>query len=816
MRSHLRGHWRLKRTRSFHPDEESFLKGSDFSHAPLEVNYDGESHRTIAFFTTRPTLPAGIRTFSSGYISEHRLDWFGNDETDSDVSSEDVEDQVDSIATEEERYTNIGDLILDTETLCEKCQGLNIESISTESGYLHLTLDVIKRQANICRLCNALFDMQGLKSPEWTLDRYQVVFSFRPQPAHTSDSGHFVYGSREHMTNYLYVDVIDTRPNESSQVPRGYSRQGILCFTDKNDIARESGVPWLRPIGNHTASATSLKTAKGWLEECSRTESRHHFGSANTDIVRPIHANVQVPPVEVYHTCEMPERAHGDLPEKFAAEGPARLLYITDPSVENSPIRLIETHGAEYSYATLSYCWGKTGDEWLCTKHKLDHYLHAIDRKTLPATIRDCIVIAANLDIRYIWIDALCIIQDSASDWATESAKMGGIYYGSLVTIAAAASEDSNGGCFNRISRPRFRNDVQKDRRPVDDFVYFESVLQNGSKSRLYLFTDSYFYSYFPYDEIYDEQVINSPLARRAWVFQEQMLSQRIIYFAQSQLFWECAHCRLSEDNWPQKQASRIYPILSYTAPMTTDEVLRGWYSDALHTYSARSLTYSTDKLVAISAAAKATYLNRHVDYFAGLWKDCIIPGLLWRRSGPGRKIRSYGCPSWSWASQESSVNYSNHISGFDPSDDQDPATYQVRVIDVHVETDPTRPFGDVQSGYLKLDTLISEGWIVRRSLRPNKEFRDVISSTPDRTDIWPSAAVMDDEEHEGYRVTVAFLGDHISGWMALLLKPVPDKEQTYRRVGILLQCKWLLWQDRPLENPWRCRTVKQKLITIV
>jgi hypothetical protein len=429
----------------------------------------------------------------------------------------------------------------------------------------------------------------------------------------------------------------------------------------------------LRSIGRNTSSVHSLHIARRWLEECLKTEGQQVLKSAYSDESRWKRKSMRVPPVEVDHAWGMPERAPIYQAEDFTHEGPTRLLCIVDPGeIQKSRVHLIETHDTVYAYATLSYCWGRSGDEWLCTAHNLDRYLCDVDRKTLPATVSDCIVIAANLGIRYIWVDALCIIQDNDSDWATESAKMGGIYYGSLLTIAAAASSHSNGGCFNKTSRPRFSIEIPKGNLSTDwkaqyprsDLVGLESTLQDGSKSRLYFITGNSDPYYFAHDELYEQEVIHGPLARRAWVFQEQMLSRRILYFTQSQLFWECEHCRLSEDNWPQRQADHIYPIIAYEEPMSTAKVVEKWYMEAVETYSARSLTRVTDRLVAISAAAKATYSNRRIDYCAGLWKDCIMAGLLWTRDSPGRKSRRYACPSWSWASQETRVSY-RHIEAY-------------------------------------------------------------------------------------------------------------------------------------------------------
>jgi hypothetical protein len=375
---------------------------------------------------------------------------------------------------------------------------------------------------------------------------------------------------------------------------------------------------------------------------------------------------------------------------------------------------------------------------------------------------------------------------------------MGRIYHGSLLTIAASASSHSDGGCFNRYSRPRFSNDEQKPilRGPPiahytrSDMVCLESVLQNGSNSRLYIITGTS----SPYsgtsDFLYSTEVDSGPLSYRAWVFQEQMLSRRILYYAKSQLFWECEHCRLSEDNWPQTQADRLYPVVAFEKPMSTSEVIEKWYRETVERYSARDLSHPTDKLVAISAAAEATYLNRNVEYLAGLWKDCIIEGLLWSRCSPGCKIRCYACPSWSWASQDTTVSY-DYIRGYE-GHGQSVNGSQIydhwpKIIDAHTETEPETRFGDVKSGYIKLDTLVTSGWVMRYDAedRVHARHREFIFSTPGRNDVWSSTAIMDDDDHQESKCTVAFLGLRFGGWIALLLKPVVGRERTYQRVGI-------------------------------
>lgn len=571
-------------------------------------------------------------------------------------------------------------------------------------------------------------------------------------------------------------------------------------------------------------------------------ETEHHSASKYTDRYsrKVVSSYLEIPPGDLVQVQSTPQFAHTEPPQKFATGGPARLLVITDPDdVDDSNVHLIQTNGGHYDYATLSYCWGKADPVWQCTRSNVDQYLSRIDCKRLPATICNSIVIAAKLGIRYLWIDSLCIIQDSDLDWTTEAAKMGAIYHQSVVTIAAANSSDSGGGCFNTISHPRFGEATQfpksrlqlertsrEDQRPDvvslhpedrgNGLVCLESLLQSGQKSRLYIVTGL---GSSPNDGAYNAEVLHSPLSIRAWVFQEQVLSRRTLYFAQSQLFWECEHCRLSEDNWQQRQNDHIYPILAYNKPLSTYGVIQGWYQDTVGPYSTRNLTQKKDKLIAISAVARATYINRKVEYLAGLWKDCILAGLLWRRCSPGRKSKIYPCPSWSWASQESSVDYglvlnrSNRVLPIQPE-----------IIEAHVETDPTNPFGNVKNGYLKLHTLVTVGWVMRsgwqlssgRNSRRNTggagrssaSAQELIFLNKSSTCIWRAVAMMDDDDYSGHKVRVAFLSHSYRNLVALVLEPVISEWQTFRRVGIME------WENSPGPSalkaglPWRQETI--------
>jgi len=69
----------------------------------------------------------------------------------------------------------------------------------------------------------------------------------------------------------------------------------------------------------------------------------------------------------------------------------------------------------------------------------------------LPSTFQDAVRITKSLQVRYLWIDSLCIIQDDFSDWEREASLMGNVYANSFLTIAASSSTDDSSGCLLSI-----------------------------------------------------------------------------------------------------------------------------------------------------------------------------------------------------------------------------------------------------------------------------------------------------------------------------------------------------------------------------
>lgn len=112
--------------------------------------------------------------------------------------------------------------------------------------------------------------------------------------------------------------------------------------------------------------------------------------------------------------------------------------------------RLYETQREAVAYATLTYCWDKS-QPLTTERENLKRMVQGIKWQDIPRTIQDAIQITMALDLRYLWVDALCIVQDDEEDWQSQAPQMGAIYSRSFVTISAAEASSSDGG----ILRPR-------------------------------------------------------------------------------------------------------------------------------------------------------------------------------------------------------------------------------------------------------------------------------------------------------------------------------------------------------------------------
>jgi hypothetical protein len=149
------------------------------------------------------------------------------------------------------------------------------------------------------------------------------------------------------------------------------------------------------------------------------------------------------------------ERKHSSCPAKGSPNVPTRVLDVSPEEKPGGPkLRLHEFEpGANAAWATLSYVWGGA-QSFMTVDSNIEQYREGIDEQTLGQTIRDAITVTRELGLRYLWVDSLCIIQDSDADKAKEIYNMQHNYQSAFITIAAVSSESAYQGFLNTKDLP--------------------------------------------------------------------------------------------------------------------------------------------------------------------------------------------------------------------------------------------------------------------------------------------------------------------------------------------------------------------------
>jgi hypothetical protein len=400
---------------------------------------------------------------------------------------------------------------------------------------------------------------------------------------------------------------------------------------------------------------------------------------------------------------------------------PARLLNLTPIQRHSeSGIRLIETEtGSLYQYACLSHRWDNAVQCHKTTTRNLSKFLDFLNLEKLLASFRDAVSIARDLSIPYLWIDSLCIIQhgDGGKDLDKEIAKMGSIYHNSRLTIAAVASPNSSGGCFVKYMCPDICFLVSKNTNEA--YLIGARVLdRKGRRVSTDVFNNYY------------------PLLSRAWVFQERLLSPRLLQCSYGEFAFECLESSLCECNSslvPHQflgQGSQKFRNLNIThqrrlllqdvQEIWNNSVLDEW-KEIVEIYMQLELSDPFDVLPAIAGCAQAFALHLKSNYVAGIWKESLPTSLLWhvkphkRWRIPKSRPKNSMAPTWSWASVSMGQTIA-HISEGRRSGRW--LTSDVLLLDaikeVYCEPESaTNLFGKLKDAYLKLDAVLYP-WYLR------------------------------------------------------------------------------------------------------
>ncbi|KAF4975744.1 hypothetical protein FZEAL_7521 [Fusarium zealandicum] len=395
------------------------------------------------------------------------------------------------------------------------------------------------------------------------------------------------------------------------------------------------------PSGTHDPRMWSL--AKGWLDKCQKT---HPDCSASRN----------------------------------PTFRPTRLVEILDTKT----VRVLERNSATPlgPYAAFSHCWGRTKTLKLLEENKalLKTSIRIAD---LPQSYKEALDVAMRFGINYIWIDSLCIVQNSVSDWRAEAATMKDVYGNALITIAASAASENSEASFRRRD-PRIIQHLRVTPKwqGIIDMSYVVVSM-----------------------DAYNQEIEASPLRRRSWVLQESFLSPRTLSMSSSQLWWECRKALFCEA-WPNGVPKR----LRYSYPAATETNIRTkayhhLWCDLVEKYMKCGITVFSDKMIAMAGLASHFQpLLANDEYTAGFWRSQLPKTLCWTvnlgHSGfKTYRPAQYRAPSWSWASVEGHMYFYHKTHGAQGSSSREVC----KVLNVGLVRAGPSPTGDLKGGYIKM-----------------------------------------------------------------------------------------------------------------
>ncbi|KAH7347292.1 heterokaryon incompatibility protein-domain-containing protein [Plectosphaerella cucumerina] len=367
---------------------------------------------------------------------------------------------------------------------------------------------------------------------------------------------------------------------------------------------------------------------------------------------------------------------------------PTRLVQVTDAGSPDGKVIIVSTSKAglgtnssiDSRYATLSHRWTPNNPHTLTTSNLNDLTTQGLRVSALSKTFAEACMTTHKMGLQYIWIDSLCILQDSGADKAVEIPLMGDYYENAELNIAAATEE------IGGLWREREGLATMPMRLPI------AVVLPDDRGTRRYML-----------DIAPVLQYEWSHLDSRGWILQERLFPLRTLFFDPYWISFDCAEMVASE-NCPggvlkkgltevdtrrlatQFGSSKRDYSLSTTGgairrighiavtqqkaqlgrslsigPMDRDQLYRLWFR-VVRDFTRRSLTFESDRLPAISALAERLAAITNDDtYIAGMWKNELLRGLEWHNYGGGPMRKGVTrtppskahAPSWSWASLE-------------------------------------------------------------------------------------------------------------------------------------------------------------------
>jgi hypothetical protein len=265
--------------------------------------------------------------------------------------------------------------------------------------------------------------------------------------------------------------------------------------------------------------------------------------------------------------------------------------------------------------------------------------------------------LATSIGMRYVWIDTLCIIQDSREDWRKEAGRIAALYQNATINFARVGSSATDVCLKSRnvlgLSRACFSVE-----HPEPGLIPLYLSRSNALVGRMFSLAKE-----------------RPPVLKRGWIWQERFLSRRTIYLGETQLVWECRY-RL----WLESAGFKVHfdnlPIWTYVKRTLHGSVPRNWnflpdqeganglvrwklhWDGFTVGYTDAALTFTTDKLAAVAGISRAFQsASGHVR--CGHVERAYTPWVVVVEDGFEReKARVPGAPSRSWAAADGGLSY--------------------------------------------------------------------------------------------------------------------------------------------------------------
>ncbi|KAI8960731.1 HET-domain-containing protein [Daldinia sp. FL1419] len=532
---------------------------------------------------------------------------------------------------------------------CETCANLTVEELRSHMTFFHANLRSLRDSASAgCDLCLLCWISIQRKNPK---DEIDSVLDGKFPPRH-ENAGQPLGDERVWLTGMFSDRFRNLGPKTASGagtagVDRGQGQTGSVVWVEcGNEEDAETSLNKQILSSELIAFADTGTPAASSFVERNFTAFRNK--GDEVDFARALLNGCR----RNHPECRVTE-------DNSPPEMPTRVLDIGE-----SPgwTRLVQTQhlGLREPYLALSYCWGPNVRHTVeLTDQNFTTFLELIDESILTKTHQECIAIARQLGIRYVWIDSLCIIQGNLEDWIYESERMAEVYGNAALTIIAGRAADSRTG---------FRVNYIEEIVPPCPIPFGKDL---GSV-----------YLWLPREKA------EGPVSTRGWCFQEKILSRRIFVYAAQQIYFSCQRSQLWEDGTLNMRDPTQLQIGSFPTPSEDDTVnahpselqrqriqmLHLWYKEILPDYTIRHLTNPDDIFAACSSIVQLARKTIRSRYLAGIWEADMIRGLLWcaaysvkwilkKRSWPKPKRptdrdgeTAVRAPSWSWASIQGQI----------------------------------------------------------------------------------------------------------------------------------------------------------------